>query len=547
MLKVMRRLLIAVAVLLALLVAVVGASGYLLRGLVEGQREALLAQLSRRAGVAIKVDRAEFDVAAWYQLRPALALHGVKVSNPPGYKEPHLLTAERIDLRVALRPLLERRLEVESLVLESPRFVVERNRQGISNLETFSQGTGGESEAQGVALRIQSLAVRKGDLRLAESAAPRLREIDLAMSDVVPGQAIDSILKAKLYDGKASSVSFAGKAGPFTENAAALDGKAELTLALADVPPAVRQRQFGSMLMNGVDKAVVRLTGTVKGDLYRAIAVAGRFAVEGMRVGRDASHLLPLDGQARLAATVTKLMSTPTTSLQLREGLLKVGGGEWRGTVDLLMVGGVVRGKSTGTIAKLDINQFLGAFTTADNRMSGQLQMPSYSLRFAGRDADQLRRSLSGEAKVTVMQGRLKELDMVASIRRAVERTGFLEGDQKDTDFTTLNTDLTLGGGRITASNLVIEGPAIAANGSGEIGEDQGLRFKLTTLVRGRVAELLGQRKAGTQPAEAAIPVEIGGTVQNPRVTPNVGKMAVSTGLNYLQELLKKRLGGKTQ
>ncbi|MBL8295418.1 MAG: hypothetical protein JNN08_26470, partial [Bryobacterales bacterium] len=239
--------------------------------------------------------------------------------------------------------------------------------------------------------------------------------------------------------------------------------------------------------------------------------------------------------------------STPTTQLQLREGLLKVGAGEWKGTVDLLMVGGVVRGKSAGSISKLDINQFLGAFTSADNRMSGQLHMPSYSLRFAGRDADQLKRSLTGDAKMTVMQGRLKALDMVASIRRAVERTGMIEGDQKDTDFTTLNVDLALAGGTITASGLVVEGPALAAHGAGTIAADQALQFKMTTLVRGRVAELLGQRKVGTNPAEAAVPIEIGGTVQNPRVTPNVAKMAVSTGLNYLQELLKKRMGGKTQ
>lgn len=547
MLKGMRRLLIAAAIFVALVVALVGASGYLLRGLVEGQREALLAALSRRAGVRIQVERAQFDVAAWYQLRPALALHGVKVSNPPGYKEPHLLTADRIDLRVALRPLLQRRIEVETLVLESPRFVIERNRQGISNLETFTQGTRGEAESQGVAMRIQSLVVHKGDLRLAESAVPRMREIDLTMTDVVPGQAVDSVLKAKLYEGKGSSMTFAGKAGPFTDKAAPLEGKAELTLALADVPAAVRQQQFGSMLLNGVDKAVVRMAGTVKGDLYRTVTAGGRFTVEGMKVGRDAGHLLPLGGQARLLATVSKLMSTPTTQLQLREGLLKVGAGEWKGTVDLLMVGGVVRGKSAGSISKLDINQFLGAFTSADNRMSGQLHMPSYSLRFAGRDADQLKRSLTGEAKMTVMQGRLKALDMVASIRRAVERTGMIEGDQKDTDFTTLNVDLALAGGTITASGLVVEGPALAAHGAGTIAADQALQFKMTTLVRGRVAELLGQRKVGTNPAEAAVPIEIGGTVQNPRVTPNVAKMAVSTGLSYLQDLLKKRLEDKKQ
>ena len=551
----MRRLIIVVVAIVVLLGALVGFSGYLLKGLVTGEKDTLLKELSRRAGVQISVERADFDVAGWYAMRPALSLTGVKVANPPGFQQPHLLTADRIDVRVAIKPLLSRRLEVETLVLEKPQFLIERNKQGISNLEVFSQGLGsgkagggpGKASGSAVAMSIQSMEIRNGEVRMAGGAVSRLHNIDLQLKDVTAGRPIPTELSAKVYEGTRSTLNFKGNMGPFSPNSGAVDGEADIKLSVADVPDAVRRLEFGDLLAKPGSNSIVTLSGTVKGDLYGALQSNGKFTIDGVSVGRP-EHLLPLSGSAPLAVTVRKLMSTPVTDLRLRNALLKVGPGEWKGAVDLLMAGGVVRGKSTGAIRGIDINQFLAAFTSSDNRMAGQLNIPNYTLRFGGKDAEQIKRSLSGEGQVMVAKGQIKALDILASIRRAVEKVGLMEAEKSgNTEFTTLNTAVRIDGGALQASDFVIEGPALMVNGAGSIGFDQALQFKLSTLVRGRIAELLGRKGVGNAPAEAVVPVEVSGTVGNPRIVPNVKSMAVSTGVNFLRDLIQKRLAEKKQ
>lgn len=57
---------------------------------------------------------------------PALILNEVKVSNPEGARIPNLVEARRIEMRMALAPLISGRLEVEEINLDRPVFAFER-------------------------------------------------------------------------------------------------------------------------------------------------------------------------------------------------------------------------------------------------------------------------------------------------------------------------------------------------------------------------------------------------------------------------------------
>lgn len=542
----MRRVALVLGVVVVLILGVVAASGYLIRGMVTGSRkQVLLNKLSERAGVKVDVDDVDFDVASWYRLQPSVTLGGVKMGNPPGYKSPHLMTAQRISLQVALKPLLEQKLEVGTLRVEHPQVLIERSAQGVSNLEAFAQGMSsrgatGTGTESGVALEVKSLEIRDAELKLVNGGVPRLHGLNITLADYVPGQPLNLKLEGLLYDGKRSKVSVAGRLGPFGKTSAPLEGTVELTLALADVPDAVRKLECGDLLAQPGEKSAFRLNGAVKGDLYSVLQANGKVTVEDLQIGRGAGHLLPLRGEAPVALKVTKLMSTPVVDFRTQNATLQLGGGEWKGNVQLLVAGGVVRGTSAGSIKKVNIDQFLSALTSASERMEGQLEIPAYALKFAGKDATELQKSLAGEGSVTLVKGRLKALDLVASIRRSAEKTGLLAQETGTTEFSTLRTNLHLENQELRADNLVVDGPAVQANGAGVVGFDQSLRFKLSTLVRGPVAELLGFKKVGNAPAEASVPVEVKGTVQNPQVVPNVGKMAVATGMNYLKEFVKK-------
>ncbi len=73
---------------------------------------------------------------------PAIALevHGLTIANKTGFSNDPMLSLDRMLLDVKLRPLFDKRVEVNSLVLEKPRLLLETNEDGSSNYAEKKQG-----------------------------------------------------------------------------------------------------------------------------------------------------------------------------------------------------------------------------------------------------------------------------------------------------------------------------------------------------------------------------------------------------------------------
>src|SRR5271157_2774697 len=76
-------------------------------------------------------------------LRPTLEVSDVGFSNPPGFSRPQMATLHKLELRLALIPLLSKRVQIEQLVLEQPDILLETNAQGQSNWQTGSSSAPG--------------------------------------------------------------------------------------------------------------------------------------------------------------------------------------------------------------------------------------------------------------------------------------------------------------------------------------------------------------------------------------------------------------------
>jgi AsmA protein len=66
-------------------------------------------------------------------LWPTLELRDVTFANPPGYSRPQMATLDRLDLRLAVLPLLRGRYEIVRLVLGHPDILLEVDAQGHPN------------------------------------------------------------------------------------------------------------------------------------------------------------------------------------------------------------------------------------------------------------------------------------------------------------------------------------------------------------------------------------------------------------------------------
>jgi hypothetical protein len=315
-----------------------------------------------------------------------------------------------------------------------------------------------------------------------------------------------------------------------------------VTVAPAEIPAPLRQEQFGKLLGAPGEKGKASLQVSVKGDAYRTLGGSGRLALSDILVGKDARHVLGLSGEAPLTASCTRLMSDPNFRIRVAEARMRLGEGEWTGAGELEVHGTLTRGNSKGSLRSLEINQMLSSFTEANEKMFGVLEAPSYSIQFAGRNAGEIRDSLNGSARLSITKGRIAALDLLASIRRA------LEGSQQETPgtagstpFTSFVADLQVGQRRLDLSGIVLDSPALDLTGKGSIGFDETLGFDLEAAVSGELGAMVTRVVRSSPGSESKLPVVVTGTLGSPKVRPNVRALAGRGARGVVESFLKKR------
>ena len=68
-----------------------------------------------------------------WSLWPTLALTNVALANPPGFSRPEMATLQRLDVQLALLPLLHNRIAITRLDLQHPDIMLEQDAQGRAN------------------------------------------------------------------------------------------------------------------------------------------------------------------------------------------------------------------------------------------------------------------------------------------------------------------------------------------------------------------------------------------------------------------------------
>ena len=99
-------------------------------------------------------------------LRPTLTASGVSLANPPGFSRPAMATLERLDVKLALIPLLSRRIEIDQLVLVKPDIMLETNAQGRPNWQFTPQSSPSAPQTGTAAAQKNASAISVGDVRI---------------------------------------------------------------------------------------------------------------------------------------------------------------------------------------------------------------------------------------------------------------------------------------------------------------------------------------------------------------------------------------------
>src|SRR6266849_4237729 len=307
----MRRMVVRLLVVVACLFGLMLTLGLIASSLVSGSSKyGLAASLTESLGVPVTVSAANFDLAQWFLLSPAITLEDIAIGNPPGFHSPHLLEAKKLYAQISLLPLLHKSVEVHSITIDHPHITKETNAQGTSNIEALlKKEKGTSSSSSGSAstsnLVVDEFSVSSGEITSLDAGSARaegtidLNGIDIRVRDFSRDQPCRLEFKAKLFGGNDSRIVLTAQAGPFGANSLPLNGTLAIKVAPAEIPPALRRAQFGNLLVAPGKRARLNLETTIRGDAYQRLSGPAKLTLSDMLIGKDEQHVLPLAGDRK--------------------------------------------------------------------------------------------------------------------------------------------------------------------------------------------------------------------------------------------------------
>lgn len=155
----MKKFLITIAVLLALLAAVLVIGPSFINW--NDHKAAIIAAVRDATGRNLTIDG---DISLQIIPAPALSVHDVRLAGLPGAGSPPILSLKALEVRVALAPLLSGEIQVTSVRLIEPRLVLEVSADGQTNWQFKTAGdgagqAGGAGAMAGLDLTLDKLAV----------------------------------------------------------------------------------------------------------------------------------------------------------------------------------------------------------------------------------------------------------------------------------------------------------------------------------------------------------------------------------------------------
>ncbi|MDB5369401.1 MAG: AsmA family protein, partial [Roseomonas sp.] len=248
-----RRALVILVVVLAVPAAGYGALRFLLRD--EVLRPRLIAAVEQATGRGFTLSG---PVGLKLSLVPTVTLDGVALANAPGASRPQMLTARRVEVKLALLPLLSRRVAFERVTLIEPDLLLEIDASGRGNWRFEPARAASPAPAPTpenpvpaasapLALSVAAIGIEGGrvawrDARSGKAEALEIRDLDLKAE--TPAAPID-------FEGhfafRGVALAARGQAGPLPRLLGTQAEPAEWPLRLSLAAPGVQAVLDGSV------------------------------------------------------------------------------------------------------------------------------------------------------------------------------------------------------------------------------------------------------------------------------------------------------------
>lgn len=213
-------------------------------------------------------------------------------------------------------------------------------------------------------------------------------------------------------------------------------------------------------------------------------------------------------------------------------------------------------------IERVDANKLLSSTTSVKQILYGLLMANANTTFRSGGGSDQIARSLNGNLKLDLRNGKIANMDIWYEIANAGRFLATGQKMQPFTDLLSLTGDFNVQNGVAQTNNLkaVIDGATVLGEGAANLA-DQALNMRVTAILsKARSQEVGGQGIGGfmmtalaDQNGQLVIPVIVNGTFSSPRFSPDLQRIAemkmqqtISNPIGTAGGILGAILGGRT-
>ncbi|MDH3592626.1 MAG: AsmA family protein, partial [Planctomycetota bacterium] len=252
---------------------------------VDRYRDTIRIRASERLGREVTLGDLELS---WFPVF-GVRVNDVAIAALPQEGEGAIVEAARIRIGARLGPLLRRRLEVTSIVIEEPELSLIRDEDGVWNLlATVEQDSQRDSE-NGADVSFERVSIRNGRLHLVdrkdreEPLRLSLEDIDLDLAAWTPGRPLvfEADFLADGADGAdGGRAEIRGRLGPWTEDARPVD----LAVAAPALPLDALRPLFDRDSRLSLREGSIGIDVKIHGDALARLALDGTLRMHEGRV-----------------------------------------------------------------------------------------------------------------------------------------------------------------------------------------------------------------------------------------------------------------------
>lgn len=506
--------------------------------------------IKKNSKLDIDFGSARLSLSKLLQFQPALKISKIRIEDA--------VYIEEATLEFYLKALIKREVKIKEIIIENLLLKLEEDaRKQVSlkgvKLPAPEKPTKTKSEISFELiekLSIDQIQIKDSSLEFLPHKAQTpllLTNINAKLYDLNIGDQDQGTGKynfsASLFNSNRSLIKAKGEIGPldFKLSRIPINGHQSLNLFLEDIPLETRKKTLGELVIVE-NKSKIEQRADFTGDLSSSIRGNGQVTLNKLVIGKNKKHAININSSLphsylyKIPSAVISINSSDAeikiTSQDGQTGILN-----FNLNLASNMQNQYSNVEITGSLDGLEMREMLNCFTPYQDLISGKFRIDGFRFATQGSDAATLSKNLNGSAKLLIEDGSLYILnsltryqDMLGQIfSNADEFTQKLSGK-----FIKLTTDLNINNQNIYLSNILIDTPKVKITAGGVIDKDKNLDF---------YSQLSVER------LKTPIPILIKGTVEKPRIKPDIkqlGKTQTNNLVDTLLELGLQSLGKKT-